>query len=61
MFADLAVSADGGGEFPVWQRRKLSLPHCKRLLHFGLPQTTDRKKQPDPGSEKHLILSPNPT
>ena len=60
MPADLAVSADGGGKFPIWQRRKLSLPHCKRLFYFGLPQTADPKKQSDPGFEKHLIFLSNP-
>lgn len=59
MLADLAVSADGERKFPIRQHWELSLPHRKCLLHSGLPQTTDRKKQPNPGFEKHLIFGPS--
>ena len=43
----------------IRQYWELSLPHRKCLLHSGLPQTTDRKKQPNPGFEKHLIFGPS--
>ena len=59
MLANLAVSADGERKFPIRQYWELSLPHRKCLLHSGLPQTTDRKKQPNPGFEKHLIFGPS--